>query len=282
MEAARIYQFVEMYEKAATIYIQLKSFKSAELLIDKIKSPKLLTYLAKMKESEKLYKEAEKAYESALDWDNVIRINLKFLDNPEKAKAVIHSKSKSEIGALMLAEYYESKNKKKEAIEFYLIALKYENAFIIAQSHNEMDTYAKFFILSEKINIEEFKRIAQYYEGKNEQGKAGVFYEKCGNYQKALTLFIKGGEDYIDRAVEMVGGLKNDTLTSELTEFLLTSSLSNVPKSLFKLYILLGKYRQASEISITLSIQEMELGKYKIARDILFAAYKVNKNKLFF
>ena len=80
----------------------------------------------------------------------------------------------------------------------------------------------------------------------------------------------------------MVGGLKNDTLTSELTEFLLTSSLSNVPKSLFKLYILLGKYRQASEISITLSIQEMELGKYKIARDILFAAYKVNKNKLFF
>jgi WD repeat-containing protein 19 len=275
MEAARIYQFVEMYEKAATIYIQLKHFKAAEQLIDKIKSPKLLSLLAKMKESEKLYKDAEKAYEAGGDWDNVIRINLKFLDNPEKAKAVIHSKSRSEMGALMLADYYEDKGKKKEAIEFLLIAKKFENAFIIAQSHNEMDAYAKFFLLSEK-NLDEFKRIAQYYEGKNEPGKAGIFYEKCGNFQKALALFIKGGEDYIDRAVEMVGGLKNDSLTAELTEFLLTSSMLSVPKSLFKLYILLGKFKQASEISITLSVQEMELGKYKNARDILFAAYKVN------
>ena len=93
MEAARLYQFVEMYEKAATIYIQLKHFKAAEQLIDKIKSPKLLSLLAKMKERQKLYKEAEKAYEAAGDLQNFIRINLKFLDDAEKANAVILGKS---------------------------------------------------------------------------------------------------------------------------------------------------------------------------------------------
>jgi len=45
-----------MFEKAATIFIQMKHFKSAEALIDKIKSPKLLQLLARMKEAEKLYK----------------------------------------------------------------------------------------------------------------------------------------------------------------------------------------------------------------------------------
>ena len=56
----------------------MKLFKSAEDLIDKIKSPKLLIQLAKMKEVEKLYNDAEKAYVAASDWENAIRINLKF------------------------------------------------------------------------------------------------------------------------------------------------------------------------------------------------------------
>jgi len=45
-------------------------------LISKIKSPKLLGLLAKTKESEGNYKEAEAAYESAEDWINVIRLNV--------------------------------------------------------------------------------------------------------------------------------------------------------------------------------------------------------------
>ena len=54
----------------------MKLFKSAEDLMDKIKSPKLLIQLAKMKEVEKLYNDAEKAYVAASDWENAIRINL--------------------------------------------------------------------------------------------------------------------------------------------------------------------------------------------------------------
>lgn len=48
--------------------------------------------VAKAKEAEKLYREAEKAYERANDWENVIRLNLEFLDNPERAKNIFREK----------------------------------------------------------------------------------------------------------------------------------------------------------------------------------------------
>ena len=42
--------------------------------------------VAKAKEAEKLYREAEKAYERANDWENIIRLNLDHLDNADRAK----------------------------------------------------------------------------------------------------------------------------------------------------------------------------------------------------
>jgi len=244
-----------MFEKAATIFIQMKHFKSAESLIDKIKSPKLLQQLARMKEAEKLYKDAESAYELAGDWESVIRINLKYLDNPIKARDILLLKCKTESAALMMSDYYESKGKKKELIEYKLIAKRFEEAFTIAQSYNEMDTYAEFFIKDSK-NIEEFKKIAQYYEGKNMFGKSGLFYEKSGNYQKALRMYIKGmNDEYLEKAVEMVGNVKDNTLINELIEYFLTSSFENGPHYLTKLYVLLGNYKQACDIAINLASQ---------------------------
>jgi len=48
--------------------------------------------VAKAKESEKLYREAEKAYERANDWENIIRLNLDYLDNAERAKTIFREK----------------------------------------------------------------------------------------------------------------------------------------------------------------------------------------------
>jgi len=59
--------------------------------------------VAKAKESEKLYREAEKAYERANDWENIIRLNLEFLDNPERAKAVFREKCQLPQSALKIA-----------------------------------------------------------------------------------------------------------------------------------------------------------------------------------
>ena len=61
-------------------------FAQANPLIDKITSPNILQMVAKAKEAEKLYREAEKAYERVNDWENIIRLNLDYLDNAERAK----------------------------------------------------------------------------------------------------------------------------------------------------------------------------------------------------
>lgn len=67
----------------------------------------------------------------------------------------------------MIANYCETQGAKKEAIEFLVLAGKREEAFIIAQSHQEMDEYAKIILKVDGKNIEENLKIAQFYEGKS-------------------------------------------------------------------------------------------------------------------
>ena len=280
LESAKLYTQVGLYEKAATIYIRLKLFKSAEDLMDKIKSPKLLIQLAKMKEVEKLYADAEKAYESASDWENVIRINLKFLDNPEKAREVLLTKCKTETAALLMSDYYESKGKKKETIEYKLIAKRFDEAFAIAQSYNEMGAYGDYMLKNSK-NVDEFKKIANYYEGKNDFGNSGIFYEKVGDFSKALKMFIRSKNDiFLERAVEMVGQTKDEKLINELIDYFLIESKSNQGHHfLTRLYILLGDYRQACDIAITLANDEQKFSNYKAAHQILLDLYIGLKEK---
>jgi len=255
IEAAKLYSQVGLFEKAATIYIALKHFKSAETLIDKIKSPKLLIQLAKMKEAEKLYNDAEHAYENAADWESVIRINTKYLNNPIKAKDILMTKCKTETAALMISDYYEGIGKKKETIEFKLIAKKYEEAFAIAQSYNEMHVYADYMLNNNK-NLDEFKKIAIYYEGKNMFGKSGIFYEKMGNLPKALKMYIKGlSDEYLEKAVDMVGNAREDNLINEMIDYLLGNQIENGHHYLTRLYVLLGNYKQACDIAINLAAQ---------------------------
>ena len=67
-----------------------------------------------MKETEGLYADAEKAYTSTGDWENVIRINLKYLDNPDKAREILMNYCKIESDVILMNEYYESRAYKNE------------------------------------------------------------------------------------------------------------------------------------------------------------------------
>lgn len=84
LEAAQLYKKGGLPEKAASIYIALKMIKPAMELVEMIKSPKLLIQMAKVRESEGAYKEAEQLYFRAEDWENVIRSNLAYNDDYEK------------------------------------------------------------------------------------------------------------------------------------------------------------------------------------------------------
>ena len=233
-----------------------------------------------MKEYKGLYQDAEKAYIAANDWENAIRINLKFLENPDKAREILMNNCKTESAAILMSEYYESRGKKKETIEYKLIAKRYDEAFAIAQSYNEMKVYGDYMLKNSK-NNDEFKKIASYYEGKNLYGEAGVFYEKIGEYQKALKMFTKSNDEvYFEKAIEMVGQIKDDNLINELIDFFLVESKN--PKAhhfLTNLYILLGNFKEACDIAISLALDEQKFSKYNDAHQILLDIYINLKEK---
>lgn len=77
--------------------------------------------MAKSKEIEGNYLEAEKAYEKAENWENVIRLNLNQLDDLEKAKTVLRNKCPTDNCANMVDVACEKKGLKKDAIEFLLL-----------------------------------------------------------------------------------------------------------------------------------------------------------------
>ena len=275
-EAAKLYQKGGLVEKAASIYIQMKMFSAAAPLMDQITSPSILIMVAKAKEAEKNYKEAEAAFEKANDWENIIRLNLNNLNNPEKAKHIFRTKSQLPQCAQMIANYCETQGAKREAIEFLVLAGKREEAFIIAQSHQEMDEYAAIILRIDDKNVEEHLKIAQFYEGKAQWGKAAQHYEKSEDYQKALKLYISEGEGRIPAMIEMVSRVKIESLTHELVDYLMgeTDNIPKEPQWTFKLYRAIGNVKQAVKIAINISQQEQEIGNYKMAHNILLDTYK--------
>lgn len=94
----------------------------------------------------------------------------------------------------MIAQYCETKGAKKEAIEFLILGGKKENAFVIAQSHQEIDEYARIVLKNSQNDPDEHLKIAQFFEGKGMWGKAAPHYDKAELYSKALKLYISEGE----------------------------------------------------------------------------------------
>lgn len=282
-EAAQIYEKSGLVEKAATMYIQTGQFKNADKLIPRINSPAILTNIAKAKEAEGHYKEAEQVYEKANNYEAIIRLNLDVLDNFQKARLTFKQKSQTPHCAKMIAEYCSKRGAKKDSIEFLILAGQREEAFGIAESNDDMDEYAKVILHIDERNIEEHTKIAQYYENKSNWGKAAKHYEKCENYNKALKYFIEEGEKCIPEMIEMVGRVKIDSLTHELVDYLMgeKDGIPKEPQHTFKLYRAIGNTKQAIKIAITIANQEQELGNYKYAHEILFETYKdIRQNKL--
>jgi WD repeat-containing protein 19 len=176
----------------------------------------------------------------------------------------------------MIAAYCETSGAKREAIEFLVLAGRRDEAFIIAQSHQEMDEYAAIILKVDEKNVEEHLKIAQYYEGKSQWGKAARHYYRADNYQKALKLFISEGESVIPDMIEMVSKVKIEALTHELVDYLMgeTDGVPKEPQWTFKLYSAIGNVKQAVKIAINISHQEQEAGNYKYAHDVLLDTYK--------
>ena len=72
-----------------------------------------------------------------------------------------------------------------------------------------------------QLPVEECTRIAQYFEGKANFAEAGQFYAECRDFHRALKLFLQCGEAALDRAIEVVGKAKQDSVTHALIDYLM-------------------------------------------------------------
>ena len=272
IEAAQLYYKAGQLEKAASLYIRTKRWKEASELMGVITTPKLLIQLAKAREAEGNFKEAETAYEKAGDLENVIKINLNQLDNPEKAKSLIKTKCPTQTAASMMADYYEKKGQKENAMEFLIIADKKEDAFVLAQSFNLMEKYADIIFQRDEKNTEEHIRIALFFEGKSKPGKAAMHYEKAGNLQKALQLFMHSGEEFYSSAIKMAARAKSDVIFMQLYDYFMgeIDGIPKDPKFIYELNLVMGKHKEAENTAIIIATEEQESGNYKSAHDRLF------------
>ncbi|KAF1335623.1 Wd repeat-containing protein 19, partial [Globisporangium splendens] len=237
-----------LYEKAAQIYIQMKNLAKAAPLMPKVKTPKIHAQFGRAKEAAGEFSAAWDAYEATWDMDNVVRIQLENLHNPEKAFSIVRD-TKSSEGALAVAKYCTESGNYKCAIEFLLMANKEEDAFQLALAHNEVDSFTH--LLGGTISIERAAKI-------------------CGNYNKALQLFLQCGDSELSKAIDVVGKARNDMLTHTMIDYLMGESdgIPKDPNFVFRLYMALGNYAQATKTAVIISRQEQELGNYKMAHKI--------------
>lgn len=143
-----------------------------------------------------------------------------------------------------------------------------------------MDEYAKIVLKHNDRDTDEHLKIAQFYEGKQQWGKAARHYDRAEQYSKALKLYMSEGEAMIPAMIEMVAKVKLDPLTHELVDYLMgeTDNVPKEPQWTFKLYRAIGNVGQAVKIAVNIATQEQELGNYKYAHEILLDTFKDIRN----
>ncbi|KAK7098094.1 WD repeat-containing protein 19-like [Littorina saxatilis] len=275
-EAATLYEQGQYYDKAASVYIRGKNWGKVGDLLTKITSPKIHAQYAKAKEADGRYKEAAEAYKMAKEWDNVIRINLDFLQNPEEAVRIVQE-TKSVEGAKMVAKFFQKLNDYASAIQFLVMSHCNDEAFQLAQTHNQMEIYAD--IIGSDATPEDYQSIAVHFENEKNHFMAGKFFLLSEQFVRAMKHFLKcNPEDgqAIELAIETVGRANDDALTAQLVEFLM-GDIDGTPKDakyLFRLYMALKKFPEAARTAIIIAREEQNAGNYRNAHDVLFSMYQ--------
>lgn len=271
-EAATMFEKGEQYDKAASIYIRTKNWSKVGDLLKDITSPKLHAQYAKAREADGSYLEAAQAYELAKDYLSVIRINLDHLRNPDEAVRVVKQTNSIE-GAKMVARFFQKLGDFASAIQFLVMSQCTEEAFKMAQQHNQMAIYSE--IVGDTGNVQDYKNMAETFEKTSNYFEAGRNWLRAGEYARAITLLLKctrGDGAHIELAIEAVGGARDVNLTHKVIDYLTGESdgVPKEPKYLFNLYMALKQYKEAARTAIVISREEQNAGNYRNAHDVLF------------
>lgn len=70
---------------------------------------------------------------------------------------ILRNKCSSAHAAEMMAVYCEEKGWKRESVEFFIVAGKFDQSYLLAQMNDEMDTYADIIESKIRNNVEKYK-----------------------------------------------------------------------------------------------------------------------------
>ena len=287
VEAGMLFERGQYFDKAAEIYLQskkhshdsvlilpeAKNYAKVTELLPHIASSKIHTQFAKAKEAEGDYAIALKAYERAKDYDSVVRILLKHLQNLHDAVRVVHEHRNSD-GAKMIAAFFQKNKNYKSAVEFYLVAnMKYE-AFSLAQAHNEMQHYGE--VLGESATIDDFKTIALYFEQKGDYILGGKYLMQSGDHDRALDMLLRtpGDSPQLDAAI--TSAIQTVAQRPDLSPKVLSyiyGEYDQQPKDgkyLIELYMATKDFRSVNLNALLIGQKKIALGGAKDAHDSLW------------
>ncbi|KAK6619206.1 hypothetical protein RUM44_003588 [Polyplax serrata] len=277
-EAAVLYEKAENWDKAAAMYIKLKNWVKVGELFPNVTSHRIHLQYGKAKESDENYVEAAKAYRLAKDYDNLIRIYINHLNNPQEAVAIVQETNSIE-GAKLVAAFFERVNDFASAIKFLVKSECFDEAFQLARNRSQMELYGE--ILKGHDRPSDFRSLAVHFESEKNSLLAGKYYFYAKEYGKALRHLMRvvknnaEESEAINLAIEVVGVANDDSLTKQLLSYLLgeTDGMPKEAKYLFKLYMARKQYREAAKTAIVIANEEQINGSYRVAHDLLFTMY---------
>ncbi|KAG8231539.1 hypothetical protein J437_LFUL008080 [Ladona fulva] len=291
-DAAILYENGGFYEKAASLYIKLKNWKKVGDLLPDITNPKIHIQYAKAKEGEKKFKEAAAAYETAKDFENVIRICLDNLSDPDRAIQIVKETNSTE-GAKMVARFFQKLNDYSSAIQFLVMSGKMDEAFRMAKSHGRMELYAQILdggkIMSEhEPSMEDFHNVASHFESQKNSLLAGKYFFRAKEYTKALKHLLRvarsnseSEDEALTLATELVGEAGDEQLASQLIDFLLgePDGIPKDPKYVFQLYMARKQYDEAAKTALIIANEEQNAGNYRHAHSVLYSMCRELRSK---
>ncbi|CAG9090548.1 unnamed protein product [Plutella xylostella] len=277
--AATLYDHAGNTEKAASLYIKLKSWLKVEALLPKINSPSIHLQYAKAKEAEGRYADAMKSYLKAQDYEAAIRLNLEKLDDIDEAVTLVQE-TKSVQGAKMVANYFQNSDDPTSAIKFLVMSLCYDDAFQLARKIGKLQLFGEILIQTSQARPEDFRSLALHFEGEKNHLLAGKFFFHAGEYSKAMGHLLKAGtaeeddNEAISVAIDAAAASDDERLTRRLIEYLLgeTDGAPREPRHLFRLYMAKKQYAEAAKTAVIIARSECAAGRYREARDVLRAA----------
>lgn len=284
-DAVTLYESAGNFEKAATCYIELKNWNKIGQLLPHIKSASTFIQYAKAKEAMGNYKECVGAYERAEDYENVVRVDLDYLNDIRHAVEIVKSKKCTE-GTKRIADYCTKHGDFAAAIQFLILSKCYQDAFLLSQQHKKLNEFGKFLLEEDETNTVELKRLATHFESEKDNLSAARYYHHAREYGKAMKLLLvtarqdKDSEDILWLGVNIVSDSHDEKLTS-LFRVLLEGKQDGVerhPKFLYRMLMNIGDYVQASSCALAVARDEAIRGNYRNCHETLYNTIQELRN----